>query len=283
MTRTIGDDHEPRQFSTWAPAAIAMIGRLLDTLSDRSLIISLQRRKASEKVDSFRSDRTEHLTVLARKMVRWAQDHGAKLAAADPDMGELVNRVADNWRPLFAIADEAGGDWPAQARQIGNAAVQAMRDQSINAQLFTDIKWIFDGCPGSDENTMPTDRLASVEIVERLTRIEGRPWAEWKGGKPITQNGLARLLGKFEILSGTVRFQSGQTAKGYYRSAFSDVFARYLPPQTVTPSQLNNDGQCDPLQNVTPGKPVTPPKPSQPNNDCHCDVVTVSRPRKLVS
>ena len=57
VTRTVGDDHEPRQFSTWAPAVIAMIGRLPDTLNDRSVVISLRRRKPSEKVESFRSDR----------------------------------------------------------------------------------------------------------------------------------------------------------------------------------------------------------------------------------
>jgi hypothetical protein len=37
VVRTVGDDHEPRQFSTWAAAAIAMIGRLPDTLNDRSI------------------------------------------------------------------------------------------------------------------------------------------------------------------------------------------------------------------------------------------------------
>lgn len=51
VTRTVGEDHEPRQFSTWAPAAIAMIGRLPDTLNDRSIIVSLKRRKASERVE----------------------------------------------------------------------------------------------------------------------------------------------------------------------------------------------------------------------------------------
>jgi putative DNA primase/helicase len=280
VARTIGDDHEPRQFSTWAPAAIAKIGRLPDTLNDRSLIVSLRRRKASEKVDSFRSARIEHLTALARKMARWAQDHGDELAAADPDMGELVNRVADNWCPLFAIADEAGGHWPALARKIASVAIEAAADESINALLFADIKSIFDGCLGDDEAFAPTDRLASATIVERLTRMEGRPWGEWKGGKPITQNGLARLLGKFEVLSGTIRLHSGLTAKGYYRSAFNDVFARYLPPQTVTTSQLNNHGHCVGLQSVTPEKLVTLSKTSQLNNDGHCDVVTVSNPRR---
>src|SRR5262249_30551145 len=74
VLRTVGDDHEPRQFSTWAPAAIAMIGRLPDTLNDRSVIINLRRRKPTEMVKSFRRDRADHLHVLARKMARFAQD-----------------------------------------------------------------------------------------------------------------------------------------------------------------------------------------------------------------
>jgi putative DNA primase/helicase len=245
VLRTIGDDHEPRQFSTWAPLAIAMIGRLPDTLNDRSVIVRLRRRKATERTQSFRSDRVDDLRALARKMVRWSQDHRDQLAAADPDMGGLENRVADNWRPLFAIADEVGGDWPTRARKTANAAVQSTIDQSTNVQLLADLKWIFDGCPGPDEDVNPVDRLASAEIVKSLIEIEGRPWAEWKGGKPITQNGLARQLGKFEILSGTIRLETGVTAKGYYRTAFEDAFSRYLSFQTVTTSQLNNDGHCD--------------------------------------
>jgi putative DNA primase/helicase len=186
VIRTIGDDHEPRQFSTWAPAAIAMIGRLPDTLNDRSIVISLRRRKATERVRSFRSDRAEYLTVLARKMARWAQDHSNELVDADPDMNGLENRTADNWRPLFAIADAAGGRWPEHARMIASAVVQAAVDQSISAQLFADIRWVFDGCPGAEDAAAAVDRVPSAFLVERLVKIEGRPWAEWKGGKPIT-------------------------------------------------------------------------------------------------
>src|SRR5262245_27913187 len=36
----------------------------------------------------------------------------------DPQMPETLNdRAADNWRPLLAIADLAGGEWPQLARQ----------------------------------------------------------------------------------------------------------------------------------------------------------------------
>ena len=39
VIRTVGDDHEPRRFSTWAPKVVALIGNLPDTLEDRSIVI----------------------------------------------------------------------------------------------------------------------------------------------------------------------------------------------------------------------------------------------------
>src|SRR5262249_13521459 len=180
--------------------------------------------------------------------------------------------------PLFAIADAAGGHWPGYARQTASAMIKASVDQSISAQLFADIRWIFDGCPGAEDGTALRDVLASAYLVERLVGIGGRAWAEWKGGKPITQNTLARHLGRFGILSGTVRLSSDRTAKGYKRSDFEDAFDRYIPSQNVTTSQSNNRGHCDALQSVTPEKPVTLLETSQPNNHRHCDGVTFSIP-----
>jgi Protein of unknown function (DUF3631) len=278
VLRSVGDDHEPRMFSTWAPVAIAMIGQLPDTLNDRSLVVSLRRRKPSEKVDSFRLDRAERLAMLQSKMARWADDHQKRLAESDPDMGELLNRVADNWRPLFAIASEAGGAWPERVREAAGAAVAAIVEESTSVKLIEHIKSIFDG----SETDAPTDRIASADLVDRLTKIEGAPWAEWKGGKPITQNGLARLLSKFEILPGTIRI-GNETAKGYYRNAFEDAFSRYLLPQTVTASQSKYDGHCDALQTVTPENLVTLRKASQSNNHGHCDDVTVSNGKGVSS
>ena len=123
VLRTVGDDNEPRTFSTFAPCAFALIGRLPDTLEDRSVTIELRRRTFNEEVRPFRLDRAEHLNALARKAARWAADNTDTLRAADPDVGELFNRVADNWRPLLAIADAAGGEWPSLARQAAAGAV----------------------------------------------------------------------------------------------------------------------------------------------------------------
>jgi hypothetical protein len=266
VTRTVGDNFEPRQFTTWSPAAIAMIGRLPDTLDDRSITIRLRRRKPTERIRAFRSDRAGELKVLAQKAARWALDNRETLTAADPETGELVNRAADNWRILFAIADAAGGVWPRLTRSTAESAEATKEDQSIRAMLLSDIRDVFTERPHSD-------RISSNELAATLGAMEGRPWADWRNGKPMTANGLARMLGPFGILPSTKRAGS-DTFKGYLYSDFTDAFASYLPDQTVTTSQSNNDGHCDALQTVTSESHVTLSKASQPNNDGHCDVVT---------
>jgi putative DNA primase/helicase len=225
VIRTVGEDFEPRSFSTYSACAIALIGRLPATLADRSVPIELRRRRADEAIEAFRFDRTEHLDQLARKAARWALDNVDRIRGADPNMPPSVfNRAADNWRPLLAIADAAGGDWPARARRAVQCTGASANgdDKSARVLLLTDIRAIF------AERRL--DRLSSAELVMVLIAIEGRPWAEWKAGKPISANGLARLLAPFGIAPATIRTATG-TPKGYQLAQFEDSFARYLPKE----------------------------------------------------
>ena len=101
VLRLVGDNHEPRQFSTWAAVAIALIGTLPDTLQDRAILIRMRRRLSSEAIAPFRGDRTDDLKILARKAARWANDNLETLRAMDPAMPPTItNCDADNWRPL---------------------------------------------------------------------------------------------------------------------------------------------------------------------------------------
>ena len=38
----------------------------------------------------------------------------------------LDGRAADNWRPLIAIADLAGSEWPARARRVAESLAVGM-------------------------------------------------------------------------------------------------------------------------------------------------------------
>jgi hypothetical protein len=219
VVRNVGDDHEPRQFSTWAPAAIAMIGRLPGTLEDRSVHATLRRRLRTESVELFRSDRTGKLETLARKAARWAADHETQLRKADPFTGDLQNRTADNWRPLLAIAEAVGGEWRDRAMEIATRAALSKDDGSVGVRLLADVKAAFDDAE--------VDAMSSAVLIGRLTADPESEWTDYRG-KPLTQKGLGRLLGKYGIRSETLHLPDLPDARGYRRERFGEVWEAYL-------------------------------------------------------
>jgi putative DNA primase/helicase len=233
VIRTVGDSHEPRLFDAYSPMVIAAIGAIAGTLMNRSIVIRLRRRLASETIASLRLDRAPELLNLARQIARWAADHGAAVAQADPAMAGLANRTADNWRPLFAVAELAGNGWGDLAH---DAAVSLLGDEadeaSVRVRLLFDIRERF--------VAQKTDRLSSDALVDYLNSLEDRPWPEWgKAQKPITKVQVSRLLKPLEISPKTIRLPNGTTPKGYYQAAFEDAFARLLPPY-VPPAEVSS-------------------------------------------
>ena len=154
VLRTTGDGHEVCRFSTWAPKVIALIGRLPDTLTDRSIVIPMRRRAPDEQVERLRLDRTGAFTELCRRARRWAADRLAELRAADPDVpSEMSDRAADNWRPLLVIADLAGGEWPQRARQAAlSLSGVADSQDGEREQLLGDIRAIFNQLAQSESS-----------------------------------------------------------------------------------------------------------------------------------
>src|SRR5262249_13948351 len=59
VLRAVGEEFEPRRFSTWGAKAIALIGTLPDTLADRSVEVRLERRKRDEKIERLRDSDPE--------------------------------------------------------------------------------------------------------------------------------------------------------------------------------------------------------------------------------
>jgi putative DNA primase/helicase len=224
VIRTVGDDFEPRTFSTWCPKAVALIGELPATLADRALVLRMRRRRADEQVAKLRLDRLSDLEPLRRQAWRWGQDQVATLKVMDPPVpDELHDRAADNWRPLLAIADACGGPWPERARAAARilAGVTTDADGAPGVQLLGDVRALF--------AERGVDRLSSADVVEALVQREDRPWPEWHG-RPLTKRGLARVLGRFGIAPKKIRLGTG-VLQGYQLDQFGDTFSRYLPRQ----------------------------------------------------
>jgi putative DNA primase/helicase len=207
VLRTVGDDHEPRSFATYGACTIALIGQLPGTLADRSVTVDLKRRKQSEQVEPFRLDRTEHLDTLARKIARWAGDNAERVRAADPEMPDGVfNREADNLRPLLAIADVAGGEWPERARKAAGESLETEEaDEGSRLELLLgDIQDIF---KASDH----LDKLASAVLIERLIEIDGHPAATGSRSPKPRSPGYSGHWGSPQFKSETAKGMSAGT------------------------------------------------------------------------
>lgn len=274
--RTVGEQHEPRRFSTWAPVAFACIGNLPDTVASRCVRVAMRRRSPSERIARLRESRlAAELDPFRRRLARWTRDNATAIGEAEPQAPDaLGDREADNWTPMLAIADAIGGEWPRQARQAaltlsgGNAM-----DGSAGEQVLADLRGAFGDA----------DRVTTEDALRALVALEDRPWREWRadarptaGGKPLTARGLAMLLKPFGIAPGTIKLKSedgipehGRTAKGYLRDWFEDEWKRYLPPHSpsnASPASLGaiDAGQpmfseASPTDLVTDGKAASDP------------------------
>jgi len=231
----IGDSYFVRRdFDTFCPKAIAGIGKLPDTVADRSIPIRLRRKPPGTAVARFRRREVEpEAADLRARVSEWAAERIQALKEARPELPEsLSDRQQDGAEPLLAIADAAGGEWPKRARaalvELFTGAVA--EDQSVGVGLLADILAAF--------TSARRDKLATNELLGKLAEDETLPWGEFSNGHPLTPIGLARLLKPFGIFPGTVRLETG-TAKGYLKENFADAWTRYqlAPPSAVTPSQ----------------------------------------------
>jgi len=248
-----GDNRQPQRFSTWCPKVVACIGSLPPTLTDRSIVIALRRRAKHEPVTRARRRTLGSLGELGRKAARWMADSLEGLSFADPTIpGTLDDRAADNWEPLFAVADLAGGSWPEMARKaaIALSGGRDTVDEEKGIQLLQNIKDVFDA--------KNCEHIASCELVAALIAEEEWPWVTYrKNDKPLNQHILARLLKPFGVGPKKMRVGDG-TIRGYERKSLVEPWAHYLGFRVEQVEQINGDAELGPLfePEQTAGVPV---------------------------
>lgn len=255
ILRMDGDPMEVHSFSTWAPKAIAQIGKPAETILSRSIVVELSRKASSQRVEKLSPEGAPDIHALARKCVRWAIDNVTELSASPSIPEAMGNRLGDNWTPLFSIADQAGGKWPDAIRKMGKASRGNEDEVSIGVEALIDIKAIFEANNAT--------KLGSDFICSELHKLEHRPCPEYgRSRKPISKVQLANILKRYRIAPGTVRPDpegvSGKDVKGYKLADFDNAFFSYLPSQGGTTSQVNETAAYSPNQGVTNESVVTP-------------------------
>ena len=222
IIRLVGKNHTPTMFNVWGAKAIAGIGRVADTIMDRSITLELRRKLPGERVDRLRHSEPGHFPELVSKLARFANDYREAISKSRPELPEQLNdRAQDNWEPLFTIAEIAGGVWPSWARK---AAIKLSghddSSHTIGTELLADIREVF------EETGL--DRISSADLIKKLCEDEEKPWATYNRGLPIKPRQISTRLKQYGVTSKTIRLGYGQTPKGYMLDQFTDAFARYL-------------------------------------------------------
>src|SRR5215207_4648064 len=120
-----GKTVETVDFPAYCAVAMAGLGDLPDTILTRSVLVRKRRRAPNERAEPFRH-RTAGPTgeALRDRLAAWAASIRDDLGDVWPDMPDGVeDRDADVWESLIAVADAAGGKWPARARATAVALV----------------------------------------------------------------------------------------------------------------------------------------------------------------
>lgn len=246
VVRTVGENHEPRVFSTWCPKAVAAIGRLPGTIEDRAIVVTMRRRTVDEPVDRLRPDRIRaEAEVLRRKARRWAGDHLERLRGLEPEpVPGLNDRAQDNWLPLLAVAEVADGSWRQRARAAAVELSGGIEEDSVGVLLLQDLASIF--------AERQVDRLTTQEVLKALHGLEERPWGDWRQGRPLSAEQLARILKDFGVRPRP--FPKGKVRGYRLEDGLQEAIRRYLPP--LDPSPRHAEGVTE--GQTTPGEPANP-------------------------
>lgn len=217
---------ETEELPAYCAVALAGLNDLPDTIMSRSVVVRMRRRAPGERIEPWRRRINEpQARPIFARLTAWTASVRDRLTEVFPDMPtEVEDRDADVWEALLAVADAAGGTWPARARAAAVAIVTTGKDRapSLGVLLLEDIRRVF--------TQTDTDRLSTADLLDKLHELDEAPWNDLRG-KPLDSRGLSRRVGNYEIRSAQV-WIDGRNVRGYERATFHDAWTRYLPEPT---------------------------------------------------
>ena len=226
IIRCVGDDNEPTAFNVYGAKATSGIGKIPDTLIDRSIPLTLKRKLKNEKKEKVKEWPLEVSNTIQSQLSRWSNDNLQAIKDARPVLPVSINdRAQDNWEILLKIALVLGRGWVERAYEACIEISGIESDElSLNEQLLVDIQSVF--------NLNETDRLLSKHLLLELCKDPEMIWLTLNNGKPITLRQIAKRLSGFQISSKDMRTRDSRgnkvRGKGYDITDFQDAFSRYL-------------------------------------------------------
>jgi Protein of unknown function (DUF3631) len=215
-------ENDAVDFSVFCPKVLAGIGHFPATITDRAIIIPMQRRKDSEEVARFlyKTANPEGAALRDRacQFIGQRKDE-VEAAYGKADLDFISDRDAEAWSPLFAILAIAD---VSRLKELRDSAVRLTQtkisnaeDDNLSLRLLADVRSVW---PVSEP------KIFTGELIQRLKGIED---GHWVSDEKFDGRKLGRFLKPFGVTPATVQIGK-DNRKGYYREAVEAAFTRYL-------------------------------------------------------
>lgn len=229
IPRCEGPTHTLRHFSVYGPKAFAAIGSLPDTLLDRSIVITMQRRMPGQKVERLLLSKVkQQVEPITEALLAFASDHETDVRESYQhlictDLPLLSDRDADLWLPLYAIcsiaAPERLSELESASQELCSNKTSADESDSLSLTLLSDLRDIW---PANEH------RVETKTLLKLLIDVESSPWGAEDFN--LSARKLARMLRPFGVTPH--KYQHG--LRGYQRDPLERAICRYLPDVTAT-------------------------------------------------
>jgi len=209
---------EPTEFAVWCAKAIAGIGKQDDTLTSRSIVISLRRKLVSETVNPIRFNMFQEYEFVRESLVAWAANfEPISEKEMEPFLKANTDRGIDNWLALGIIAKRINREWVERVQAALDTIEVRQSDglQSAGVQLLSDVRDVV------SESSRP--EWSSTDLYNAVVYNEETDWSVFNHGRPITKKKFTQMLGDFGI-----KPTKRSNANVFYVADLEDAFERYL-------------------------------------------------------
>jgi hypothetical protein len=196
-----------------------MIGKVPDTIADRSIVVRMARKLTSET----RAPLSElDPTAIKAKCARFALDERGKIDQSEKIRGQGLNdRAADTFDPLYVIARLAGKQWEEKLHATALAISPGAASESTASELLLDIYSIF--------ISTGRTKIFTRTLAELLRNGEESAITSAALKDPsINEQKISELLRAYGIRPSPCRI-GHEVARGYKPEDFTDALKRYVP------------------------------------------------------
>jgi putative DNA primase/helicase len=271
LRASVGDEgRQVVSFNVFYPKAISQLGNVLSpaTLS-RSVILRMAAKPNEVKLNKllFAPWQFRELQASLKQSLELIRPlFFKKQIAASAALGRigLSNREADNYIPLYAIANAASPQWAARCLIAAKSLIEPAKSLSTGQEILTNIQTIMPNL-----NTQ-TDRLTGVvtpvyvvgsnDLLTQLILNDEFGWNEYNNGRPLTVRLLAQLLKPFGVMPDLHRPKGSAPKRGYSLAQLTAAINQYLP----TPASASASASNTSMRRKAPKPAVAVPKEVTP-------------------